>query len=124
MTAGRVNSSLEATIPLQVVARGGDVHDCQAIIDTGFDGELLLPAWLIQPLNWRQRGRRTALLGDGSRTSFTVYRGVVRWNGVDRPVQVLESYGDVLIGMRLLKGHRLTIDAVEDGVVSVVILTE
>ncbi len=43
MIAGRVNALLEATIPLQLIARGGEVHECHAIVDTGFGGELLFP---------------------------------------------------------------------------------
>lgn len=124
MITGQVNHALEAIIPLQLVTSDGDFHDCSVLLDTGFDGELLLPIRLIQPLGWRQRGRRTAVLADGTRTTFAVYRGTIRWNGVDRPTQVLESPGEAIIGMRLPKGSRLTIDVIEDGDVSLTPLLE
>jgi hypothetical protein len=41
---------------------------------------------------------------------------------VNRALQVLESPGDAIVGMRLLSGNRLTIEVIENGDVSIVTL--
>jgi clan AA aspartic protease len=124
MIVGRVNAQLEPTIPIDVISVIGTKQTLTAVVDTGFDGELLLPRSLLESIGWPYRGRRTAQLGDGTRTTFDVYRGTVHWETSARSVQVLESAGDVIVGMRLLTGVRITIDAVVDGPVTVSALHE
>ncbi|MBL8849405.1 MAG: hypothetical protein JNG89_06965 [Planctomycetaceae bacterium] len=97
---------------------------CDALIDTGFDGELVLPSDLLDRLAWPHRGRRTAILGDGSRTSFSTYRGNVMWHGGVRAVHVLEGVNDAIVGMRLLVGTRVTMEIVADGAVFVDVLIQ
>jgi clan AA aspartic protease len=107
MVVGRVNAQLEPTIPIDVIDSTGASFSLTAIIDTGFDGELLLPRHLLNSLSWPYRGRRTAVLGDGTKTTFDVFRGTMLWQQTERPVVVLESAGDIIVGMRLLSGWQL-----------------
>jgi clan AA aspartic protease len=115
MITGIVTAFREALISLTVHGPGGQTQDIQAVIDTGFDGSLTLPPALIATLGlvWRRRGR--ALLADGHESLFDIYEAVVIWDGVPRRVAVDEADTDALIGMSLLSGYELTIEAVEGG---------
>lgn len=83
----------------------------QAIIDTGFNGELELPDRLQSRVNPRFVGRTTSLLAANQRieedvflVDFPFYDGTVR-------AQATFVKGDeILIGTRLLRDYRLRID--------------
>jgi hypothetical protein len=52
-------------------------------------------------------------LGDGSETVFDLYTATVIWDGEYREIDIAESETEPLIGMALLYGYRLQIDAIE-----------
>ena len=78
MIAGIVSANLEPIIRISVLDSRGQTHERDAILDTGFNGWLCLPAEFIAMLglNWQRVG--TAILADGSQTIFDVYTEVVR----------------------------------------------
>ena len=85
-----------------------------AIVDTGFTGWLALPEDTIEELGLTQYGERPANQASGMGV-FAIYGALVSWNGEYRSVLVHRITGDPLIGMALLEGSRLTVDAREDG---------
>ncbi len=115
MIVGRVNAYREAVISLSVEGSGGRRREIDAVVDTGFNGYLTLPATLIQELGhvWRRRGR--AMLADGSDSVFDIYEAVVTWDGGSRRIAVDEVECDPLVGMSLLYGFELTVQAVDGG---------
>ena len=115
MITGTVTSFHQATIRLTVRGPVGQEHEIDAVIDTGFDGSLSLPLAGITALGlpWRRRGR--ALLANGSETLFDVYEATVLWDGAPRRVSVDAAEIDPLVGMRLLDGYELTVQAVIGG---------
>jgi predicted aspartyl protease len=58
MMTGTVNTDLEPLLRLTVRDAGGQPHDLEAVIDTGFNGFLTLPPALIAApgLAWGQQG--------------------------------------------------------------------
>lgn len=58
-------------------------------------------------------------LADGSTVPMRVFDAAVVWNGRERSVPVQETDGDVLLGMSLLYGSRLLLDAVDGGQVAI-----
>lgn len=80
MIIGRVNTEYEATIPLKICGVDGQIYEQVAIIDTGFDGWLSLPANLINALGLQWNGLLRATLGDGSECVFNVYEAAVIWD--------------------------------------------
>ena len=79
MIGGHVNAYREAVISLSVEGSSSLRRDIDAVIDTGFNGYLTLPAALVQALGlvWRRRGR--AMLADGSDSVFDIYEAAVTW---------------------------------------------
>ncbi len=123
MISGRVNDNREAVIPVVVVGDDGDEHEIDAIIDTGFSGDLTLPDELAEQLGLTWLGREPGILADGSSDLFDVYVGTVLWNGEPRVVEVAAANAQPLVGMNLLHRHSIRIDVVSDGAIEIVSLT-
>ena len=102
----------------------GRREDVGAVIDTGFDGELTLQEETIRHLGYPYSGSAGGTLADGSEVQFDYYEGRVLWHGVERSVAVIGAEGQPLIGMGLLGGSRLTLDAEPGGEVLVKDLAE
>jgi clan AA aspartic protease len=119
MITGRVSARLEATVGISVRSHRGTDRVIEAVVDTGFSGFLTLPPNLVAALGLRFHKRGEAVLGDGSTTVFDTYEAIVLWNGHPRRISIDEADTDPLLGMRLLYGHELSAQIVEDGEVSI-----
>lgn len=119
MIRGVVSPRHAATIPLPVEATDGRPQVIEATIDTGFSGSLTLPADTIQRfgLPWRTRG--SALLANGTVDFFDIYAATVLWDGTPRTILVEQADVEPLVGVGLLLGHRLTVDVVAGGTVTI-----
>ena len=85
-----------------------------AVVDTAFTAYLTLSAESIRELGLIQRGEQAAELASGAVGHFAVYAGMTLWNGEGRLTPILESDSEPLLGMAMLWGNRLIVDA-EDG---------
>lgn len=123
MMQGYVNQNCEATI-LVVVRNNTNLKSIRAVIDTGFTGFLSLPNDIITELDlsWSYRDRGT--LGDGSEVLFDIYDAVAIWDGKSQEIEVNSAETDSLIGMSMLRGYRLQIDAIEGGLVTIIALSD
>lgn len=87
------------------------VQRLQAIIDTGFNGELELPVQLRPHVSSRFVGRATSLLAGNQRIEEDVFLVDFPFDGRTLRVQATFVDGDeILIGTRLLRDYRLRID--------------
>jgi clan AA aspartic protease len=118
MMQGRVNQRCEATLAI-AVKNNNAVQMVDAVVDTGFSGFLTLPSDRISTLGFSWEGRDTATLGDGTFCTFEVYVGLVIWDGQYREIYINESETVPLIGMQLLRGYDLRIQAIEGGLVTI-----
>ena len=118
MITGKIVDNQEAIIELKIVD-ANDTETVEAIIDTGFTGELTLPGNLIDRLGLPRIGGLPITLGDGNEIDVGLYLGMVLWQGEDRIVQVLRTDGRPLAGMSLLYGNRLILDVMTDGEVTI-----
>lgn len=119
---GRVNRSREAIIKLVIVGDGNLKVAVDAVIDTGFNGDLILPLETISELGLKIQGYQKAILGDGTISQFQVYAATVIWDGARRLVEVNAATSGALIGMGLLEGYKLEINSIPDGVVTIGVL--
>jgi clan AA aspartic protease len=86
-----------------------------ALIDTGFTGFLILALSVINNLDLQLYSREEGTLGDGSTCIFDVYSGLVIWDGELRQIDVNAAETTPLVGMSLLYGYRMQLDAIEGG---------
>jgi clan AA aspartic protease len=119
MITGIITAAREAVI--RVVVRGPSGHEASvdAVIDTGFTGFLTLPASLVVALGLPFAGTTRATLSDGSEVAIDVFEATVVWDTRDRQVTVLATEGDVLVGMAMLFGFRLTLEGAVGGPVQI-----
>ncbi len=118
MMQGIVNQNCEAILPI-VVKNNATTQLVDAVIDTGFSGFLTLPSHIIIALGLIWKGRDIATLGDGTSCIFDVYIAIVIWDGQYRTIDINESETIPLIGMQLLRGYDLRIQAIEGGFVEI-----
>jgi clan AA aspartic protease len=118
MIHGIVNQNCEAILPI-VVKNDPRTQLIDAVIDTGFSGFLTLPSTTITALDLTWKGRDAATLGDGTLCIFEVYIAIIIWDGQYRTIDINESETMPLIGMQLLRGYDLRIQAIEGGAVTI-----
>ena len=116
---GVVNNNCEAILKVAVGRIGSPKIALHAIVDTGFTSFLSLPPSVItdRGLPWHYRDIGT--LGDGSEVVFEIYKASVIWDGQEQIIDVAASDAEPLVGMGLLYGFKLQIEAVEGGRVTI-----
>ena len=110
---------LEPHITIEVAGVDRVFQSENVVVDTGFTGALTLPESAIAQLGLTRYGRRPAVQASGERRMFEIYGALVSWHGNLRPVFVYLSESRPLLGMALLMGSRLTVDAWEGGDVTI-----
>ncbi len=117
MISGAVNTQREAVVSVSLLDANDAEQTVEAVLDTGFTGELTLAAKLIDDLELEFYGSRTAVLGDGNEVLMDTYHGRVIWHGRQRRILVLESEGGPLVGMELLEGSDISLRVEPQGFV-------
>lgn len=119
MTSGHVTETRKPMVPLTILDNQGTPNPIRLILDTGFTGQVLLPEWLVQRLGLTMdRFSHGRPVGDQYIRIPAGFATVI-WEGIRRNVHVLQLGTEPLLGMDFLWNHRITIDAVPDGTVSV-----
>jgi clan AA aspartic protease len=87
--------------------------EIEALIDTGFDGEITLPSAIGVRLGLELTGIEDFELADGSISESFVFSGQVTLGERSQEVDiVLADISEALIGTSLLSNYQLTIDFV------------
>lgn len=94
---------------------GGELQQFEVVLDTGFTGWLMLPEAEIARLGLANRGERQGILASGNAEDFAYYRTSVLWHGQIRAIEVFQSIDQALLGMELLEGSRVLVDAWNGG---------
>ena len=111
--------NLEAAVEIELLDSADQSHRILATIDTGYNGQLTLPGNVISSFGLPAGGHIRGMLADGSVISMPVFLAKIDWLGSPRAVVVTQAEGGPLLGMEMLNGHRVIIDAVEGGEVRV-----
>ena len=109
----------EARVALVVRGPSGQEQGIAPIIDTGFSGYLTLPLSVVEALDLERLGQGEALVGDGTIQVFDLYVAVLIWDDEAVVVEVATADTEPLIGMSLIYGHDLQIEAIEGGAVTI-----
>ncbi len=115
MIKGKISENQQALLPIDIIDGEGRPRSLEVILDTGFTGYLTLPPESIRQLGLTSIGQRTFELANGELFEFAAYLAMVSWHGRLRDVLVLQSDSVPLLGMTLLWGSRVTVDALDDG---------
>lgn len=101
-------------ISLQVLGNTGS-SDVEFVLDTGFEGEIALPAAINRQIGGVYKGTQLRMLADGSFVECEICTVVVIWDGKQRKVAAPVLEGNALLGSDLFEGHHLDIEATEGG---------
>ena len=111
MISGTVFPDRQARLTVELLSADGQFQPFEFILDTGFTGDLSLSHRTLQQLAVISDGELPLELADGSRTSTPTWTATVLWDNNPRPVLILESDGEPLLGMGLLWQNRITLEA-------------
>lgn len=117
MISGWINEHREIVFVVQVsnIANRALTAHVEVVLDTGFSEELVLPPDIVSTLGLTPQGEMPLTLADGEEQIFDFYMALISWHGQDRIVAVIEMPSERLIGMNLLWGSRLIVDAAVGG---------
>ncbi len=121
MMVGTVTADDEAVLAVTVVSISGSREArVEVVVDTGFTGHLTLRPETIERLALPVIGSAESVLADGSTTIEDVCLARVVWHGTLRSVRALLVADAVpLLGMSLLRGSELRVEAEPGGEVVV-----
>ena len=119
MTTGRVVSTRKPLVPITVLDSQGNSHTIQFIVDTGFNGQMLLPKRYTDRLGLPIAEWIDARPATGDFVKIPYSEATVVWQGTRQKAQILHLDAEPLVGMSFLWNHRITIDAVPNGAVSI-----
>ena len=119
MIRGEYSETRGPAIPLLIRGPDGSNFDVIAVVDTGFTAALTLPEPIIRALSLPFDSTGRLSLADGTVSSFDLHSAEIFWDGQWRPVLASAIGDEVLVGMRLLRGFRLCIDAIPSGAVEI-----
>ena len=115
MIRGTVFPNRQALLAVALLDTAGQFQSFDFVLDTGFDGDLSLPSQTIQTLVAVRLSPSIIELADGSRTTAHTWAATALWDGERRTVSIMESEGDPLLGMSLLWGNHIALEAKDFG---------
>lgn len=121
MITGTV-SRRRAYVPLTLRGPSGQQGEAEFVLDTGFTGFLTLPPAACASLALPFDHLQPSVLADGTQVMLRVHIATVFWDGVEKEVNVLAMEGAPLLGMSLLEGYDIQIQAVEGGLVTITVI--
>jgi clan AA aspartic protease len=101
---------------VEIVFQLMDQDDCvvKCVVDTGFQGQLALPATTVASLGLSSGGQTWIKLADDSPLVVPVYRADILWDDQVVEVTVMAMGARALVGTELLQGFNLSADFEED----------
>ena len=118
MTGGRVTSARQPLLPLAILDGGGEWQTLPFVLDTGFTGFIAVPERYSRQLGLTFR--RLVDVSSATEQSVMVASGhaLIIWFGRRRAVRAIQAGTHPLIGMSLLWHHRIAINAITNGAVT------
>ncbi len=108
---GHVDNSGRALLSVQIrPSDGAAAQEVRAWIDTGFNGDLVVPQQQIDDLALPQSGTAKAILADGSEVALKTHTCLIDWFGQTRQLDVVANDGEYpLLGIGLMLARDLHI---------------
>ena len=115
MIAGEINWLLDAIVTVNVEDATGHTHSFRCILDTGFDGDLVLTSAAIERLGLVQSFSRQVTFADGSQAYLATYEARASWLDQLVDVVVLQGGHESIVGMSLLEDCSVTMQVWDGG---------
>ena len=106
---------LEAWVTVAVADASGETTQFDVMIDTGFTAWLALPEAVIKRLGLTRHEGAPVTLATGEVRELDTYFARVFWLGAFRPTIVFQTEDQSLLGMQLLRGNVITMQAWDGG---------
>ena len=119
MINGRIADMGLAWIPVRIQDRAGNWQLLRIVLDTGFTGQLALPARYVQRLGLTLADETYVTPATGQSIPVRGGPALIMWQGRPTPVRVVQAGTHPLLGMRPLWRNHIAIDAVANGAVTV-----
>ena len=119
MTSGRVVVTRKPLIWLHFLDVNEDPHLIPMVLDTGFTGQALLPERYVARLGLTLDRSMQGHLANGEFVCVPTGDATVIWQGERRSIQFLQLGTEPLLGMDFLWNHRISIDAITNGPVTI-----
>jgi clan AA aspartic protease len=119
MLIGFVSLDLKPIVRLKIQNRQGNAIEQEVLVDTGFNGSLLLSRAALDELKINSHAQSMAQLADGSEITLDAFNVSLFWGNEWCKVVTLATEGEPLIGMRLLENHELKIQIYNGGTVQI-----
>lgn len=111
MISGHVDKDLQARVPLSVVSEDGNITTLNAVVDTGFNGQVCVSIFEIKKIKLTFAHVEKFELGNGKIVDQDVFLGEIIFDKQALLANILVSSSeDTLIGASLLAGKKLEID--------------
>ena len=109
---GEVDEQIRPVVTIEVVGMHGHSSSVEAILDTGFDGDIAMSRDAIHDLKLKLTGIRQMELPTGEVVDLLSFSGIMSYDGEQREITALQiKTDDNLLGMSLLRERTLTIEA-------------
>lgn len=115
MIRGTVSTRLEAIVRVVVRGPAGQEEVLEAVVDTGFSGALMLPQEVASRPGLRPSGMGRMRFADGTSKKIPLYDADVVWDDLPHAVVAECLPAAVLIGMSLMYGYDIHIEALDGG---------
>ncbi len=118
MRVGDVNAiegSLVPSISILMHRSGGEDLEVEALMDSGFSGEFALPMSVVEDLGLEYAQGHIVVLADGSYHHVETFKGSVFFADEWHDVLVYSTGGGPAVGMRLLRGAKISFEAIPEG---------
>ena len=119
MIESRINDRYEPIITITLTTPEGASMEVEAVIDTGFNGFLSLPAELVEELGFPLLYSSRAFLADDRQVTLQTHQATINWDGQSRTVRASASGTTALVGMRSMEQHQLEMDVRREGAVRI-----
>ena len=110
MTIGYISEQFEPVVPLTIRNDVGVSLDIEAVLDTGYNGSIMLTPPLIAQLGLEKYDTGQTHLADGQLVKTDLFIIRVVWQGNERIVIADSGEGTALVGMAMLQDLRVTMD--------------
>lgn len=119
MIRGRVSQDLQVVVEVTLIGNAGQRLSAETVLDTGFQGYLVLTPDVIRELGLQYPEQDTFVLASGEEVDFNSYIATAVWHDRLRLVIVLEAESTPLMGTFLLRGSRVVLEMEAGGGASV-----